>query len=269
MFETCFKAYLKEFTQTSKPVWSYDAGVVLLGAKEMYEATGQTCYYEQLVEYMNHYILDDGSFLDLDETEVNTDKISSGKILCYLYEQTKEEKYKIALDTLMNMLRRYIGTAIDDVYTSLPLYLEYETKYNEKENYNDVYMRMKNARNLFANERLSLSCKMRDLMALIDMYENSSEEVFEQHKQYSIWFKKALKGILTYQYKETQISAIVAYCILKGCRLGILLKEKYQYIGEEIVQELLKQNFGELKDAQDIGTTALAYAEFLKRSEEL
>ena len=262
MFEKYFKDYLKEFTQTSKSVWSYEAGVVLLGAKAMYEATGQTYYYERIAEYMDHYILDDGSFRDLDTTEVNPDNISAGKILCYLYEQTKEEKYKTALETLMNMLRR-------NPDMSLPLYLEYETKYNEKENYNDVYRRMKNARKLFLNEKLHLDCRANDLMALIDMYENSSEEVFEQHKQYSIWFKEALKGILPCQHKEAQGTAIIAYCILKGCRLGILQKEKYQHIGEQIVQELLRQNLAEVNAAQGIGAAALAYAEFLRRSEEL
>ncbi len=97
-------------------------------------------------------------------------------------------------------------------------------------------------------------------MALIDLYELSSEEVFEQHKQYAVWFKEALKGVLKYQdaesglfwqlialpevegnYLETSGSAMIAYSILKGCRLKVLQAEKYQAVGERILKALHDQ----------------------------
>jgi unsaturated rhamnogalacturonyl hydrolase len=187
-----------------------------------------------------------------------------GKILCFLCEQTKKEKYKIALDTLVNEVRQ-----LEEKYVGLPLYLEYETKFNEKENYNDIYRCMKCARAYFEDEAVSFKCLVNDLMTLIDMHENASEEVFDQYKQYAIWFKGTLKKILACQYKETEESARIAYCILKGCRLGALIQEKYQHIGEGIVQELLAKDNKEFKDLYQIGASAMAYAEFLKRSEVL
>lgn len=264
MFEASFKDYLKEITHISNSEWNYEAGMVLLGAKEIYEATGVAEYLELIEECMKKYVPEDGSLINLDEKSQDIYKIGFGKILCFLYEKTENKKYKIVLDSLVNHIR-----GMEDKYEALPLYLEYETKFNEKENYNDIYKYMKNARSCFQDVNLSFGCRIYDLLALIDMYENSSEEVFEQHKQYSIWFKEALKGILPYQQEDIKEVAVIAYCILKGCRLGILLQEKYQHIGEEMVCKLQNLDFAEMKATGGAGVAALAYAEYLRRSEVL
>lgn len=301
MFEAYFKKYLEDFAANPKPVWNYEAGVTLLGAKVMYEITGDEYYYEKIVGHMDHYILPDGTIRYLDLNERNLDRINSGKILFYLYERTGEERYKIALDTLMDLVHKHPRTStgnfwhkeiypyqiwLDGLYMCLPLYLEYETKYNNKENYNDVYSQMANVRKLMYDDKTKLYFHAYDekkvmiwadkqtglshnfwlrsigwhLMALIDLYEISSEEVFEQHKQYAIWFKEALRGVLAYQdpksklfyqlialpdepgnYLETSGTAMIAYSILKAVRLGVLQEEKYRPIGEEILSELLRQ----------------------------
>lgn len=315
VFEPFFRDYLTKFarddksfrdhlirsTQGNKPLWNYEAGVILLGAQRLYEVTGDDFYKDRIVEFMNRHIMPDGTIKYLDVNELNLDKINSGKILFFLYEQTGEERYKKALDTLIDMLHRHPRTStgnfwhktiypyqvwLDGLYMALPLYLEYETKYNNKENYNDVFSQMQNVRRLLYSEKdhlyyhaydekkvmiwadketgLSHNFWLRSigwhLMALIDLYEISSEEVFEQHKQYADWFKEALKGVLEYQdpesklfyqlialpeaegnYLETSGSAMIACSILKGVRLGVLQEEKYRHIGEEILMALHDQ----------------------------
>lgn len=96
------------------------------------------------------------------------------------------------------------------------------------------------------------------LMSLIDTIDEMSEQIYEQYRYYSTLLREGLKGIMKYQdhksklfyqlidkkdvkgnYLETSGSAMVAYSILKGCRLGVLQKEKYQVIGEQIVESLL------------------------------
>lgn len=262
MFEKYFKGYLKDFIQTNRPIWNYETGILLLGAKEMYVATGEVEYCNQIEAYMNHYILEDGSFKE--EIKADQYKMGFGQILCFLYEQTKNEKYKIAMETLVNDIKN-----MKENYVGLPTYLEYETKFNEKENYNDVYKSMKNARKLFEDEALALKCSVYDLMVLIDMHENSSEEVYEQHKQYAIWFKEALKKVMKCDYKGSDEAVIIAYCMLRGCRLGILLQEKYQYIAEAIVENVVSNEFADNAALETVGTAAMAYAEFLRRSEVL
>ncbi len=98
------------------------------------------------------------------------------------------------------------------------------------------------------------------LMALVDCCELVPEESFEHYKTYAELFKEAVKGILQYQdpetklflqlvnmpevegnYLETSGSTMVAYAIMKACRLGILQAEKYRRIGEDIWNGILKE----------------------------
>jgi unsaturated rhamnogalacturonyl hydrolase len=97
------------------------------------------------------------------------------------------------------------------------------------------------------------------LMALVDTMDNMSFEIFEQYKKLEGIFKQILHGLLQYQDKESRLfyqvvdrgdtvgnyletsgSAMIAYAILKGCRMGILLSEKYAGVGEEILNSLLE-----------------------------
>lgn len=97
------------------------------------------------------------------------------------------------------------------------------------------------------------------LMAIVDTMDEMSEEIFELYKNLEFLFKEGIKGILQYQdqesklfyqiidkadiennYLETSGSAMVAYAILKGCRLKVLQKEKYQEIGENILDSILR-----------------------------
>ena len=72
---------------------------------------GDDFYKDRIVEFMNRHIMPDGTIKYLDVNELNLDKINSGKILFFLYEQTGEERYKKALDTLIDMLHRHPRTS--------------------------------------------------------------------------------------------------------------------------------------------------------------
>ena len=91
------------------------------------------------------------------------------------------------------------------------------------------------------------------LMALVDCYEIMPEESYDHYRYLGALYKEALQGILKYQdprtglfyqlidrpelegnYLETSGSAMVAYSILKACRLGLLQKEKYFETGAQI-----------------------------------
>ena len=97
------------------------------------------------------------------------------------------------------------------------------------------------------------------LMALVDCYEISEDK--NAQEVLGSLLKEAIDGILLYRdadkglfyqlidrkdlkdnYLETSGSAMVAYSILKGCRLDILKKE-YQKIGIEILAALEVEKF--------------------------
>ncbi|MDF2486481.1 MAG: glycosyl hydrolase family 88, partial [Herbinix sp.] len=102
------------------------------------------------------------------------------------------------------------------------------------------------------------------LMSLVDTIEVISIEIYEHYMTLVNLYKEAIQGILRYQdkecklfyqvidkadiegnYPETSGSAMIAYSILKACRLGILQKERYQVIGEGILEQLVEQKLVE------------------------
>ncbi|MEG2349132.1 MAG: glycoside hydrolase family 88 protein [Hungatella sp.] len=108
------------------------------------------------------------------------------------------------------------------------------------------------------------------LMALADCYEIFPEEELQYRKFLGQLLKEAVDGILRYQdpesglfyqlpalgeepgnYLETSASAMIAYTLLKGVRLGILEENPYRGIGEAILIALETRMFvlaqGELK----------------------
>lgn len=107
------------------------------------------------------------------------------------------------------------------------------------------------------------------LMALTDCYELASEEIYEVKARYGELLREAVHGILPYQdkesrmfyqlpalpnhegnYTETSGNLMVAYALLKGSRIGALLKEKYIKKGKEIYESVIKEKLIEKEDAK-------------------
>lgn len=304
-FERYISSYLTDY-QNAKTDWNYEDGCVLMGTVLLYKVTNDEYYKNFIINYMKKFINEDGSINHYEKEHYNIDGINTGKILFFLYEETKEEKYRLAIEVLMNQLRSHPRTKsnnfwhkniypnqvwLDGLYMAQPFYMAYETKFNQKKNYNDIIDQYKNVRNYLFNEDKMLYYHGYDearlqpwadketglsqnfwlramgwyLMALIDTMDEMSEEIFEQYKVLEQLFKEGVKGILLYQDKESKLfyqlidkadidenyletsgSAMVAYAILKGCYLGVLQKDKYQEIGEEIVTSLIDNKLLEI-----------------------
>ena len=101
------------------------------------------------------------------------------------------------------------------------------------------------------------------LMALVDCIELSSEQLYEHYRALIDLLREAVRGLLRYQdpktglffqvidhpeidrnYLETSGSAMVAYAILKGVRLGVL-DEKYRAAGVHIFESLIRNKLRE------------------------
>lgn len=297
-FEQYVTSYLNNY-KNAKTDWNYEDGCVLVGSIQLYQVTNNPFYKDFIIQYMKDFINEDGSINHFNKEQYNIDSINTGKVLFFLYEETKEEKYRKAIDVIMDQLKTHPRTKsnnfwhkniypnqiwLDGLYMAQPFYMAYETKYNNKENYNDIISQFSNVRKFLYNEEKMLYYHGYDeariqpwadketglsknfwlramgwyLMAIVDTMDEMSEEIFEHYKTLEGLFKEAITGILKYQdnesklfyqiidrsdvpnnYLETSGSAMVAYAILKGCRMGILQKEKYQSIGDEIVFSLL------------------------------
>lgn len=294
------KSYVEKY-ENYKDHWNYEDGCVLIGCVQLYKATKDSFYKDFVVKYMEDYLNEDGTIKRYEKEKYNIDNINSGKVLFFLYEETGDEKYRKAIDVLMDQLKSHPRTQcgnfwhkniypnqiwLDGLYMAQPFYMAYETKFNRKENYNDIVHQFENVRKyLYSQEKelyyhaydeakiqswanketgLSPNFWLRSvgwyLMALVDTIDEISKEIFEHYKTLETILKEAVNGILKYQdnesklfyqvidkddiennYFETSGSAMVGYTIMKACSLGLLQKEKYQKIGEEILEQIVDQ----------------------------
>ncbi|RDY30385.1 glycosyl hydrolase family 88 [Lachnotalea glycerini] len=297
-FDHYVEYHLSHF-ENAKSDWNYEDGCVLMGCVQLYRATGDSMYKDFIIEYMKQFINDDGTINHFEKEKYNIDSIHTGKVLFFLYDETKEEKYKNAIENLMDQLREHPRTKsgnfwhkeiypnqiwLDGLYMAQPFYMEYETKFENKEHYEDIVNQFKNVRKYIYDEEKGLYYHAFDeaklqkwadkvtgkspnfwlramgwyLMALIDTMDVMSKEIFEQYKALEGIFKEAVSGMLQYQDKESKLfyqlidkgdiegnyletsgSSMVAYAIIKGCRLGVLSREKYQKVGEEILYSII------------------------------
>ena len=299
------KEYLKEY-QPFKAYWNYEDGCVLMGAKQLYEATGDAFYEEFLMDFVDKFIDEDGTINNFQVGKNSIDNINCSKVLFFLYEKTGNEKYRKAIEFTMNELRKhprcecgnFFHKAIypyqiwlDGLYMAQPFYMEYETKFDRKEKYQDIVSQFENAQKYLYDEKKGLCYHAYDekkaqfwadpqtgrsanfwlrsmgwyLLALVDTMDNMSKEIYESYRVLQDIFQTAIHGILQYQdpeeklfyqvidqrgvegnYLESSGSAMVAYAILKGCRIGALLPEKYLPIGREIFEKLEEKRLREV-----------------------
>lgn len=302
--EQYLEQYLDAYTNY-KPYWNYEDGCVLLGAAQMYEATGGERYVQFLETYLKDLIQEDGTIVNYQVGKNSIDSVNASKILFFMYDRTKEEKYGRAIAFTMEQLqgqpRCECGNFfhkqqypyqiwLDGLYMAQPFYMAYETRFHSKERYNDILNQFENVRKYLYDEKKGLYYHAYDekkqqfwcskqtgcspnfwlrsmgwyLMALVDVMDAMSFEIYEQYRRYAALFKEAVRGILQYQdpktglfyqvidqgdiegnYLETSGSAMVAYAILKACRMGILLKEKYAGIGLGILEGLIENKLQE------------------------
>ena len=166
--------YIENFLssyQHYQTYWNYEDGCVLMGCKQLFEATQDKVYLDFILQYLEQVIEPDGNINNYELGKYNIDSINSGKVLFTAYEITKEEKYRSAIEFIMNQLREHPRTEsgnfyhkqmypkqiwLDGVYMALPFYMEYETKYDGKEHYNDILNQVENVRKFLYDEEKTL-----------------------------------------------------------------------------------------------------------------
>ena len=80
--------------------WDYCHGLELGAMLDVYDAYGDKKIRDYAIAYTDTMVHEDGSITAYKLTDYSLDRINSGKILFRIYEQTKNPKYKKALDLL-------------------------------------------------------------------------------------------------------------------------------------------------------------------------
>ena len=84
--------------------WDYCHGLELGAMLDVYDTYGGKKIYDYALAYADTMIHDDGSIVTYKLHEYNIDRLNSGKFLFRIYEESKDEKYKKAIDLLRSQL---------------------------------------------------------------------------------------------------------------------------------------------------------------------
>jgi len=136
-----------------KPKWEYTQGLVLKSIQEVWRRMGDDRYWEYARAYYDGMVNADGSIKTYVLQEYNIDRINPGKALFALYERTKEEKYRKAIELLRRQMREHPRTSeggfwhkkrypyqmwLDGLYMGAPFLAQYAATFGEPALFDDV-----------------------------------------------------------------------------------------------------------------------------------
>lgn len=145
--------------ENKPPQWSYIDGCMLMAVQKLYELTGASEYFDFLQEFIDFYVNEDGEILGYDYEAMNSDSINEGKVLFFLYQHTKDEKYRKAINRLYKQVRNQPKTPegsfwhkaiypnqvwLDGLYMVQPFYAAYELAWNEGRELPEVMLQFAN-----------------------------------------------------------------------------------------------------------------------------
>ena len=97
-------AWMTDFNP--KPVWGYVQGLVCLSLQEVSKEKNDPKYFDYVKNtYVDLLINEKGTIEGYQPETFKLDDINSGKILFSLYEKTKDERYRIAIEKLHEQLK--------------------------------------------------------------------------------------------------------------------------------------------------------------------
>ena len=142
-----------------KSTWDYIDGCMIKAIMEMYAITKDEKYFAFADAFIDAKVFEDGSIEGYKVEEKNIDNVNAGKTLFELYDLTGKEKYRKAIDLIYSQIKDMPRTEagnfwhkniypnqvwLDGMYMGQPFYMEYETRFNNKKNYEDIYNQFKN-----------------------------------------------------------------------------------------------------------------------------
>jgi len=133
--------------------WDYTAGVVLDAIDRVATQTQDTALAGYVKRNVDRLVQPDGTILTYNRDELSLDQIEEGGIALTLWERTREPRYRTAVTTLRDQLRRMPRTSeggfwhkqiypqqmwLDGIYMAGPFYARYGRAFDEPAAYDDV-----------------------------------------------------------------------------------------------------------------------------------
>lgn len=229
--------------QGKKAHWNYIDGCMMTAFLNLYDKTGEDRYLTFVDNFIGYFVEDNGNIKTYEIGDLNLDNINQGRSLFKLYEYTGKEKYKKAIEFVYNQIKIQPRTSqgnfwhkkiypnqvwLDGLYMSMPFYLEYEKKFNNKKNYPDILSQILNVVNVMKDKKTGLYYHAYDcskesfwsdnqtglsqnfwlratgwyVMALVDVLEILEESDTDMMREITNVFKDFIDSLLKYQDKS-------------------------------------------------------------------
>lgn len=162
---------IESVKQGKKPHWNYIDGCMMTSLLSLYDETKDHRYLNFVKSFVDFYVSDDGALLGYDEKNYSTDDICESRVLFRLYDLFKEEKYFRAIEKTYRQVkyqpRTFEGNFwhkliyphqvwLDGLFMAQPFYVKYETRFNQKKNYQDIISQFQVVRKRMFNETKKL-----------------------------------------------------------------------------------------------------------------
>ncbi len=228
-----------------KPGWNYIDGCMTSSLIELYKTTGNKKYLDFVIKFVDYYVHDDGTILGYKLEKYSTDDLSESKILFDLYEYTKNEKYKKAIELAHSQILTHPRTKegnfwhkkiypnqvwLDGLYMAQVFYTRYQTVYGGKD-YADIVKQFKNVNEIMFDKKaklyyhgydsekvmfwadkktgLSKNFWLRSIgwytVALVDVLDYMDQQMYDEYATIKYILKETIDGILQYQDKDSKM----------------------------------------------------------------
>lgn len=92
--------------QGKPPKWNYIDGCMMISLYRLYEWTGNREYFDFVKNFIDYYVGGNGEILGFKEEDYNLDNVNEGRVLFDLFDETGDEKYLKAIETVYGQLAR-------------------------------------------------------------------------------------------------------------------------------------------------------------------
>lgn len=295
---------VEKCSQKLKSSWNYIDGCMIKALMDFSRISGCKEFYDYAEAFIDYRVNEDGTINGYSIDKYNLDDINSGKTLFELYRLTGKEKYSLAVQHVYTQIKGQPRTVegnfwhkliypeqvwLDGFYMVHPFYMQYDTAFNGRKNYDDIFIQFRNARDNMRDSAtglyyhgydssreifwcdketgLSKNFWLRSMgwfsMALVDtleqcdptdceadcdmlmaMFRDLTDSLLKYKTKNNFWCQIVDKPDAPGNYEETSGTAIMAYALLKGARLGYLPKE-YANIGREVFESICNRYIDE------------------------
>lgn len=151
--------------------WNYIDGCMMIALLNLHKITGSQKYFDFAEEFLDYYVLEDGSLRGYKEEDYNLDNLCEGRPLFDVYAATGKEKYRRAIETLYGQVKRQPRTPegnfwhkaiypdqvwLDGLYMAQVFYTRYTTEFEHCANYPDILRQFRTVREKMYDEKTGL-----------------------------------------------------------------------------------------------------------------